>query len=221
MVVALILVLVAVGSVLFHMLARGGGRRSPRTGAISTTRSPSRSGLLESVFFAVIVFMAYCVYRFRHQEGRRARYQPENKTLEWWLTIGTAVGVAAMLAPGLFVWHQFVTVPRRRDRGRSRGPAMAVELSPAWQGRPARHVRYAQCQRRQSTGPQSHDPHGQDDIVIVERRSAPAGRQAGQGAAPRHRRRARFLRAGIPGKDGYDPGHRHLFLVHPDQDRRV
>ena len=23
----------------------------------------------------------------------------------------TAIGVAAMLAPGLFVWHQFVTVP--------------------------------------------------------------------------------------------------------------
>jgi cytochrome c oxidase subunit II len=55
--------------------------------------------------------MAYCVYRFRYQEGRRAEYEPENKRLEWWLTVGTAVGVAAMLMPGLFVWQQFVTVP--------------------------------------------------------------------------------------------------------------
>ncbi|MFX8079142.1 hypothetical protein ABTK74_20350, partial [Acinetobacter baumannii] len=43
--------------------------------------------------------------------GRRAAYEPENKKLELWLTIGTAIGVGAMLAPGLVVWHQFVTVP--------------------------------------------------------------------------------------------------------------
>jgi cytochrome c oxidase subunit 2 len=55
--------------------------------------------------------MAYCVLRFRHKEGRRAAYNPENKKLEWWLSVGTAIGVAAMLAPGLVVWHQFVTVP--------------------------------------------------------------------------------------------------------------
>ena len=63
------------------------------------------------VFLAVVFFMAYCVYRFRYREDRRAEYEPENKKLEWWLTIGTSVGVAAMLAPGLFVWHQFVSVP--------------------------------------------------------------------------------------------------------------
>ena len=55
--------------------------------------------------------MAYCVFRFRHQEGRRAAYQPENNQLGWGLTIFTLVGVAALLIPGLFVWHQFVTVP--------------------------------------------------------------------------------------------------------------
>src|SRR5260370_42456942 len=55
--------------------------------------------------------MAYCVFRFRHQEGRRAVYDPENKKLEWRLSIVTAAGVGAMLAPGLFVWSQFVTVP--------------------------------------------------------------------------------------------------------------
>jgi|TARA_B100000315_G_scaffold153319_1_gene141982 cytochrome c oxidase subunit 2 len=63
------------------------------------------------VFVAVILFMAYCVLRFRYQEGRRAEYKPEDKKLEWWLTGLTAVGVAGMLIPGLFVWNQFVNVP--------------------------------------------------------------------------------------------------------------
>ena len=63
------------------------------------------------VFVAVLLFMTYCVLKFRHQEGRRAAYEPENKKLEWWLTGLTTVGIVAMLTPGLFVWGQFVTVP--------------------------------------------------------------------------------------------------------------
>jgi cytochrome c oxidase subunit 2 len=55
--------------------------------------------------------MAYCVLRFRHRPGNRAAYEPENRKLEGWLAGGTTLGVAAMLTPGLFVWHQFVTVP--------------------------------------------------------------------------------------------------------------
>src|SRR3546814_17340781 len=55
--------------------------------------------------------MAYCVYRYRHKAGRKAAYEPENKKLEGWLTVGTTLGVAGMLAPGLFVWDQFVSVP--------------------------------------------------------------------------------------------------------------
>ncbi|MFX5697160.1 hypothetical protein ABTE35_18945, partial [Acinetobacter baumannii] len=55
--------------------------------------------------------MAYCVFRFRHKEGRRAHYEPENRKLEGWLTIATTLGVAVMLIPGLFVWRQFITVP--------------------------------------------------------------------------------------------------------------
>jgi cytochrome c oxidase subunit 2 len=50
--------------------------------------------------------------RYRHREGGRASYQPENKRLEWWLMVLTAGGVAAMLAPGLLVWAQIVDVPQ-------------------------------------------------------------------------------------------------------------
>lgn len=63
------------------------------------------------VFVVVNLFMAYAVYRFRYNKSRRAHYEPENKKLEGWLTVVTAVGVAAMLTPGLFVWANFVTVP--------------------------------------------------------------------------------------------------------------
>jgi cytochrome c oxidase subunit II len=111
MAVALILVLVAVGSVVFHLV-------SPWwwTPIASNWRYIDNTIIITfwitgAVFVAVILFMAYCVYRFRHQEGRQAHYEPENKRLEWWLTIVTGVGVAAMLAPGLFVWQQFITVP--------------------------------------------------------------------------------------------------------------
>src|SRR5215831_4156247 len=94
MVVALILLLVAIGSVVFHLL-------SPWWWTpIATNWS-----------YAVIVFMAYCVFPFHHKEERQAAYNPENKKLEWWLSVGTGIGVAAMLAPGLVVWHQFVSVP--------------------------------------------------------------------------------------------------------------
>lgn len=63
------------------------------------------------VFVAVNLFMAYAVYKFRYSKDRRAKYEPENKKLEIWLTLATSIGVASMLAPGLFVWADFVRVP--------------------------------------------------------------------------------------------------------------
>ena len=64
------------------------------------------------VFVAVNLFMAWALLLYRHRKGRRAEYSPENKRLEWWLTILTSLGVASMLTPGLFVWAKFVTVPK-------------------------------------------------------------------------------------------------------------
>jgi cytochrome c oxidase subunit 2 len=109
---ALVLVLVAVGSVVFHLL-------SPWWWTPIASNWHYIDGTIEMtfwitgvVFSAVVLFTAYCVWRFRHREGSVADYKPENKRLEGWLTIATAVGVAAMLAPGLVVWAQFVTVPK-------------------------------------------------------------------------------------------------------------
>jgi cytochrome c oxidase subunit 2 len=111
MAVALILILIALGSVLFHFaspwwwtpIASNWGNID---GTILIT-----FWITGVVFVAVVLFMAYCVYRFRHGGAERPHYEPENRRLEWGLTIATAIGVAAMLAPGLLVWHRFITVP--------------------------------------------------------------------------------------------------------------
>ena len=63
------------------------------------------------VFVIVNLFIAYAIYRYRHKPGQKAAYEPENHKLEIWLTVITAVGVAAMLAPGLVVWSDFVSPP--------------------------------------------------------------------------------------------------------------
>ena len=62
-------------------------------------------------FTLVTFFVAYAVIRFRHREGARAHYEPENKKLEWWLIGLTTLGIVAMLTPGLFVYLDFVRVP--------------------------------------------------------------------------------------------------------------
>src|SRR6266852_3519334 len=111
MTTAIILVLVALGSVLFHLLSPWWWTPiASNWGYIDDTINLT-FWITGVVFTAILLFMAYCVFRFLHQPGRRAVYNPENKKIEWWLTIVTAVGVGAMLAPGMVVWNQFVTVP--------------------------------------------------------------------------------------------------------------
>ena len=109
--IAVALIILVIGSLVFHFL-------SPWT----FTPIASNWGMIDStvditlvvtgiVFVSVNLFMAYAIIRYRHREGAKAKYEPENKKLETWLTIVTAVGVAAMLTPGLFVFANFVTVP--------------------------------------------------------------------------------------------------------------
>jgi len=111
MAIAVVIVLLVVGSVIFHFL-------SPWwfTPIASNWTTMDDTVILTFwvtgiVFVVVNLFLAWAVMRYRHRQGQKAAYEPENKKLEWWLTIATAIGVAAMLAPGLFVWGKFVVVP--------------------------------------------------------------------------------------------------------------
>ena len=109
--VVVILILVAVGSVVFHFLSPWWWTPIASNWGYIDDTIIITFWVTGVVFIGIILFMAYCVYRFRYKPENRAVYEPENKKMEWWLTILTGVGVAIMLTPGLFVWNQFVTVP--------------------------------------------------------------------------------------------------------------
>ena len=110
-VVAAVLVLVTVGSVVFHFLSPWWWTPIASNWGYIDNAILITFWITGVVFVAVLLFTTYCVVRFRHRKGHKAAYEPENKKLEWWLTGITSVGIAGMLAPGLFVWDQFINVP--------------------------------------------------------------------------------------------------------------
>lgn len=111
MAIALVLVLIVIGSVLFHVLSPWWWTPIASNWSYIDTTLVITFWITGFVFSGVVLFMAYCVYRFRHKEGTVAHYEPENRKLETWLTAVTTIGVAAMLAPGLYVWSKFINVP--------------------------------------------------------------------------------------------------------------
>lgn len=112
MAIALALVILALGSVLFHFLSPWYFTPIASNWQAIDTTITITFWVTGFVFVALSLFMAWAVIRYRHRPGSHAEYQPENKKLEWWLLVLTAVGVAAMLAPGLVVWSQVVNVPQ-------------------------------------------------------------------------------------------------------------
>lgn len=111
MALAVVIVLLVIGSLVFHFMSPWWFTPlSSNWGSIDFTVDVTFivAGI---VFVAVNLFTAYCIVKFKHKPGQKADYDPENKKLEIVLTVITAIGVAAMLTPGLFVWGEFVTVP--------------------------------------------------------------------------------------------------------------
>jgi cytochrome c oxidase subunit II len=102
MVVAVALIFLVVGSILFHYLSPWYFTPiASNWDAIDETVTIT-FWVTGFVFVTVNLFMAYCVWRYRHRKGIKAHYEPESKKLEGALILGTTVGVIAMLAPGLF-----------------------------------------------------------------------------------------------------------------------
>ena len=112
MVLAIVLVLLVAGSVLFHLLSPWYFTPIASNWTSIDDTVSITFWITGSVFVAVNLFLAYCVVRYRHKKGSRADYEPENKKLEGWLAGLTTVGIVAMLAPGLLVWAKFVEVPK-------------------------------------------------------------------------------------------------------------
>ncbi|GGA52823.1 cytochrome c oxidase subunit II [Pelagibacterium lentulum] len=167
MLVALMMVLVVVGSIVFHFLSPWWFPPLASNWGYIDDTTVLTFAITGAVFAAVVLFMAYCLYRFRHKEGNKATYEPENRRLEVWLISLTTGGVIAMLAPGLFVWAQFISVP---------DDAMEVEVIGQqwlWNYRlPGEDGRLGAADNRFVTfdnplGISPHDPAGQDDLVVI------------------------------------------------------
>ena len=168
MVVAIVLVLVVVGTVAFHFMSPWWWTPIASNWGYVDDTIIATFWITGVVFIAVVMFMAYCVFRYRHREGRRADYEPENKKLEWWLTGLTTVGVAGMLAPGLVVWDQFVTVPEDATEFEVVGQQWQWSFRlPGKDGvlgtTEARNISF-----ENPFGINIDDPNGQDDILIED-----------------------------------------------------
>lgn len=164
--IVLVLLLIVIGSVVFHLLSPWWWTPiASNWGYIDTTITMT-FWITGTVFTAVILFMAYCVFKFRHKEGVRAHYEPENKKLEGWLTVVTGLGVAALLAPGLVVWGQYISVPDE---------ATEVEVFAqqwSWSYRlPGEDARLGRTESRMvgadnPLGLDPDDPASHDDIIV-------------------------------------------------------
>ncbi|MCY3820972.1 MAG: cytochrome c oxidase subunit II [Gammaproteobacteria bacterium] len=166
MIVAIMLLVIVIGSLVFNFL-------SPWW---FTEIASNWGGIDFAVFvtfwicgvaFVLIgLFMVYTTWKYRRREGLTAVYEPENKRLEWILTIVTTIGVVGMLAPGLWVWDAYVNVPpQARD-------VEIVGQQWSWSYRLPGEDGYlgAVDARRISVdnpfGMDPDDPRGQDDVLI-------------------------------------------------------
>jgi len=111
MALAIIIALLVIGSVLFQFLSPWYFTPIASNWVAIDNTIGLTFWITGAVFVIVNLFVVYCIIRFRQRKGSKAGYEPENKKLEWWLIGITTIGIASMLAPGLFVWSDFVHVP--------------------------------------------------------------------------------------------------------------
>ena len=215
---AVVLILLVIGSILFHLL-------SPWT----FTELASNWGMVDftvditlwvtgGVFVSVNLFMAYCVIKFRHKKGARSTYEPENKKLETWLTVITTIGVAAMLTPGLLVWNQFVSVPEEAH------VVEAVGQQWHWTFRyPGEDGKLGEVDNERVSGDNPfgidpEDPNGQDDVVVYSPEAHIPVDKADQILAALERCLARFCRSAISRENGSGARHGYVHVAHTDED---
>lgn len=110
--VAIALVVIVLGSVLFHWISPW-WTTSLASNWKQMDDTLTITLVITGMFFIVInLFVAYTLLRFRHREGHRAAYQPDDHKLERRLIGMTTVGIVALLAPGLVVYADYVRPPK-------------------------------------------------------------------------------------------------------------
>lgn len=166
MAIALAVIILVVGTVLFHFLSPWNlTPLASNWGDIDNTINITLL-VTGSVFVAVNLFLAYTIIRFRYNKNRRSRYDPEDKKLEAWLTGLTTLGIAALLAPGLVVWGAFVTVPEDAHHVEVVGHQWHWAFRfPGEDGQfGAVHPRFINGDNPLGLNPD--DPRAQDDVIV-------------------------------------------------------
>jgi cytochrome c oxidase subunit 2 len=167
MIVAIVLIVLILGSLLFHFLSPWYFTPIASNWVTIDHTVDITFWVTGIVFVAVNAFMAYAVWRYRYRKGARAEYAPENKRLEAWLVGVTTVGVVAMLAPGLFVWAKFVEVPE--DAAHVEALGKQWHWSYRFPGKDGMlgtvDARFISNQNPFGMNPD--DPKGQDDILVA------------------------------------------------------
>ena len=167
MVLAVVIFLLVIGSIIFHFASPWWFTDiAADWGSIDFTINVT-FWVTGAVFILVNLFLAYCVYKYREKPGHKAVYEPENHKLEVRLSVITSIGVIAMLAPGLFVWATFVTVPEDATEYEVMGQQWQ------WAFRyPGADGQLGTADTKLVTesnpfGVNPEDPTGQDDVIVL------------------------------------------------------
>jgi cytochrome c oxidase subunit 2 len=167
MIIAIALLLIVIGSVVFHLYTPWWTTELASNWQQMDDTLTITLAVTGAFFVVINLFVVYTLWRFRHREGSRAAYQPENHKLERWLIGVTTLGIIGLLAPGLAVYANYVNPP---------GDATVLEIvGKQWQwffrmpgasgklgGSDARFVSGSN-----PLGLDPADPNGRDNIIIL------------------------------------------------------
>ena len=109
--VPIILLILIVGSVLFHIFTPWYSTPIASNWSNIDSTIELTFWMTGAVYVLILTFMTYCVIKYGSKKNRRAEYEPESKKAEVILTVLTTIGVAGLLAPGLIVWDEYVSPP--------------------------------------------------------------------------------------------------------------
>lgn len=166
MAVAIVIALLVLGSIVFHIF-------SPwwMTPLASNWSSIDNALIITmyicAVAFIVLnLFLALAIWRYRARPGHRAHYEPENAGLEKKLTLWTGIGIAAMLAPGLIAWNEYVTVPEDAAVVEATGQQWQWGFRYPGPDNVLGTVATAYMSPDNPFGINPDDPYGRDDVLV-------------------------------------------------------
>lgn len=168
MAIAVILIILVIGSVIFHFASPWYFNEIASNWGMIDVTVAITFAVCGVVFVAANLFMAYCIIKFRNKsKDQRAKYEPENKKLEAWLTVITSIGVVAMLAPGLIVWGKFVSPPEDADIVEAVGQQWQWSYRLPGEDGQLGTTNLKKISIENPFGMNEDDPYGQDDILIA------------------------------------------------------